>query len=57
MHTLHVDIDLETLDDIDNDQQAYLLDLINYLVGWLANHILGSDKKIGEYVRSHNITL
>ncbi len=52
-----VDIDLETLDDIDNDQQAYLLDLINYLVGWLANHILGSDKKIGEYVRSNNITL
>ncbi len=52
-----VDVDLGTLDDIDNDQQAYLLDLINYLIGWLSNHILVSDKKIAEYVRSNNITL
>ena len=50
-------LDLGTLDDIDNDQQAYLLDLINYLIGWLSNHILVSDKKIAEYVRSNNITL
>ncbi len=52
-----VDIDLDTLDSIDNDQQAYLLDLINFLIGWLSNHILGSDKKIGEYVRSNGIAL
>lgn len=50
-----VDIDLNTLDEIDNDQQAYLLDLINFLIGWLSNHILASDKKLGEYVRNNNI--
>lgn len=52
-----VDIDLNTLDKIDNDQQSYLLDLINFLVGWLTNHILGSDKKIGEYVKNNSIAL
>lgn len=52
-----VDIDLNTLDEIDNDQQSYLLDLINFLISWLTNHILVSDKKIGEYVRQNNITL
>lgn len=52
-----VDIGLGTLDEIDNDQQAYLLELINFLIGWLTNHILGSDKKIGEYVRNNNITI
>ena len=52
-----VDIDLNTLDEIDNDQQSYLLDLINFLIGWLTNHILVSDKKIGEYVKKNNITL
>ncbi len=52
-----VNIDLGTLDEIDNDQQAYLLDLINFLIGWLSNHILGSDKKIGEYIRSNNISI
>lgn len=50
-----VDIDLNTLDEIDNDQQAYLLDLINFLIGWLSNHILACDKKLGEYVRNNNI--
>ena len=49
-----VDIDLNKLDEIDNDQQAYLLDLINFLIGWLSNHILASDKKLGEYVRNNN---
>ena len=52
-----VDIDLNTLDEIDNDQQSYLLDLINFLISWLTNHILVCDKKIGEYVRQNNITL
>lgn len=52
-----VDIDLNTLDEIDNDQQSYLLNLINFLIGWLTNHILVSDKKIGEYVKKNNITL
>lgn len=52
-----VDIDLYGLDDIDNDQQAYLLELISFLLGWLSNHILVSDKKIGEYVRKNNISV
>lgn len=50
-----VDIDLNTLDEIDNDQQSYLLDLINFLIGWLTNHILVSDKKIGEYVYNSGV--
>ncbi len=50
-----VDIDLNTLDEIDNDQQSYLLDLINFLISWLTNHILVSDKKIGEYVYNSGV--
>lgn len=34
------------LEEIDNNQQEYLKDLIEYLLGWLANHILKMDKKI-----------
>lgn len=52
-----VNIDLNTLDDIDNNQQEYLTELINFLLGWLSNHILGSDKKIGEFVKEHNIII
>lgn len=52
-----VEIDLLELTDIDDHQQAYLLELIQFLLGWLSNHILGSDKKIGEYVREKQIQL
>ena len=52
-----VNIDLNTLDDIDNNQQEYLTELINFLLGWLSNHILGSDKKIGEFVKEKNIVI
>lgn len=52
-----VNIDLNTLDDIDNNQQEYLTELINFLLGWLSNHILGSDKKIGEFVKENNIVI
>lgn len=48
-----VEIDLSELCDIDDHQQAYLLELIRFLLGWLSNHILGSDKKIGEYLREN----
>lgn len=44
-----VNINIQELDAMDDNQQQYLLDLINFLVTWLSNHILGSDKKIGEY--------
>lgn len=47
-----VEIDLEELDEIDDNQQEYLVNLIDFLLGWLSNHILGSDKKIGEYAKS-----
>ena len=48
-----VEIDLSELDDMDNNQQEYLLDLIQFLLGWLSNHILGADKKIGQFMREH----
>ena len=50
-----VEIDISDLDDIDDNQTGYLLDLIQFLLGWLSNHILGLDKKIGEYMRENNI--
>lgn len=37
------EIDLENVDD---NQQEYLLELIDYLLGWLTNHILKMDKRI-----------
>lgn len=50
-----VEIDLSELDDMDDNQQEYLIDLIQFLAGWLINHILGSDKKIGDYMRKHEL--
>lgn len=39
---------LETidLDRIENDPQEYLQELLEFLLGWLINHILNADKKI-----------
>lgn len=45
-----VEIDLSELDDMDNNQQTYLQELIQFLLGWLANHIIGMDKKIAVYM-------
>ncbi len=50
-----VGINLSELDEMDDNQQEYLLDLIQFLLSWLSNHILGADKKIGEFMREHNI--
>lgn len=54
-HTAFVDklmnINLEALDEIDNHQQEYLLQLIDFLAGWLVNHILKMDTKIGVFER------
>ena len=50
-----VDIDLSDLDEMDNNQQTYLNDLVQFLLTWLSNHILGSDKKIGAYMRENHI--
>ena len=47
-----VEIDLSELDAMDDNQQEYLTDLIAFHLTWLTNHILGSDKKIGEFIRA-----
>ena len=50
-----VEIDLSELDDMDNNQQEYLIELVDFLLNWLTNHILGSDKKIGAYMKEHDL--
>lgn len=52
-----VEIDLSDLDNMDNNQQEYLNELIQFLLGWLSNHILASDKKIGGFVRQNHIAV
>lgn len=37
---------LINLDEVDDNQQEYLEDLIEFLLGWLSTHILKMDKKI-----------
>lgn len=44
-----VEIDLFDLDEMDDHQQVYLESLIDFLLGWLSNHILNMDKRIAEY--------
>lgn len=51
-----VNINLDEMEDLDDNQQVYLLDLIQFLLNWLANHILACDKKIGEYMRENHIS-
>ena len=51
-----VEIDLNDLDEMDDHQQEYLLDLIQFLLDWLTNHILACDQKIGEYMREHHLS-
>lgn len=40
------ELDKIDLDQVDDDQEAYLEDLLKYLMNWLSGHILGMDKKI-----------
>lgn len=44
-----VEIDLADIDAMDDNQQEYLEDLIQFLSGWLINHILEMDKPIGSH--------
>lgn len=46
-----VEIDPQTMEELDDNQQEYLTELIDFLIGWLTNHILKMDKKIGEFVK------
>lgn len=50
-----VEIDLSELDAMDDNQEEYLQDLIQFLLSWLSNHILGMDKKIGAYITEHGV--
>ena len=52
-----VNIDFRELEAMDDNQEEYLMDLIGFLLGWLSNHILASDKKIGKYVKEHSIEI
>lgn len=46
-HQIFVDKLTEiNLDDVDDNQEEYLKELIQFLLGWLSNHILLVDKKI-----------
>lgn len=38
------------LDDVDDNQQTYLEEILDFLLKWLSVHILHMDKKIGEFV-------
>jgi len=50
-----VEIDLSDLDDMDDNQQEYLMDLIQFLLSWLSNHIIGMDKQIGVYMKEQGL--
>lgn len=50
-----VEIDLSELDALDDNQEEYLQDLIQFLLSWLSNHILGMDKKIAAYITEHGV--
>ena len=41
-----VDINFEELENLDNNQQEYLQDILDFLAKWLVNHILKMDKLI-----------
>jgi len=36
------------LDAIDEDQDQHILEILDFIVGWISQHILGSDKLIGK---------
>ena len=46
-HEMFVDkLNNINLDDLDDHQQQYLIELVDFLLMWLVNHILKMDKKI-----------
>lgn len=46
-----VNINFRDLDDIDDNQQQYLISLIDYLLDWLATHILKADCLIPKWLK------
>lgn len=41
-------LDSIDMDDVDENQKAVLLDLLDFLLNWLIHHILEKDKLIGQ---------
>ena len=45
-------LDSIDLDKIDEDQQAHILEVLDFLAHWLTGHIKGPDVRIGEAVKA-----
>lgn len=43
------------LDEVDENQQQYLIQLMDFLLSWLINHIMKADKLIGEEAREKHL--
>lgn len=43
------------LDEVDDNQQQYLIQLMDFLLSWLINHIMKADKLIGEEAREKHL--
>lgn len=43
---------LQVKAQVESGASVNTIEVMNFLKGWLANHILGSDKKLGQYIIS-----
>lgn len=43
------------LDEVDDNQQQYLIQLMDFLLSWLINHIMKADKLIGQEAREKHL--
>ena len=41
------------LSAVDENQDAYLVQIMDFIANWLIEHIVGEDKKVGQSVRAH----
>lgn len=41
------------LSAVDEEQDAYLVRIMDFIANWLIEHIVGEDKKVGQSVRTH----
>ena len=40
------------LSAVDENQDAYLVQIMDFIANWLIEHIVGEDKKVGQSVRA-----